>query len=78
MTDPGKKQDQPKDPRDGYHSGPFPEQVQEKPGLTAPMEPQPDHGEESYEGEQRASGQGGADNRRRLRHRQGCGHSLRP
>jgi NAD(P)-dependent dehydrogenase (short-subunit alcohol dehydrogenase family) len=50
MTDPGKKQDQPTDPRGGYHSGPFPEQVQEQPGLTAPMEPQPDHGEESYEG----------------------------
>ena len=29
MTDPGKKQDQPKDPRGGYHSGPFPEQVQD-------------------------------------------------
>lgn len=50
MTDSDKVQDQPKDPRGGYHSGPFPEQVQEQPGLTAPMEPQPDHGEESYEG----------------------------
>lgn len=49
MTD--EKQDhQPQDPRAGYHDGPFPEQVQEQPGLTAPMEPQPDHGEESYEG----------------------------
>ncbi|CAN7155335.1 SDR family oxidoreductase [Arthrobacter sp. LjRoot78] len=49
MTD--EKQDhQPQDPRAGYHDGPFPEQVQKQPGLTAPMEPQPDHGEESYEG----------------------------
>ncbi|MEO5317377.1 SDR family oxidoreductase [Arthrobacter sp. CC3] len=49
MTD--EKQDhQPRDPRAGYHDGPFPEQVQKQPGLTAPMEPQPDHGEESYEG----------------------------
>ena len=45
-----KQQDQPKDPRGGYHAGPFPEQVQEQPGLTAPMEPAPDHGEHSYEG----------------------------
>ena len=30
--------------------GPFPEQVQEQPGLTAPMDPLPDHGEESYQG----------------------------
>ena len=56
MTDPGKKQDQPKDPRGGYHSGPFPEQVQEQPGLTAPMEPQPDHGEESYAGSNALAG----------------------
>ncbi|MBT2535970.1 SDR family oxidoreductase [Arthrobacter sp. ISL-69] len=56
MTDPGKKQDQPTDPRGGYHSGPFPEQVQEQPGLTAPMEPQPDHGEESYEGSKALEG----------------------
>ena len=56
MTDPGKKQDQPKDPRGGYHSGPFPEQVQEQPGLTAPMEPQPDHGEESYSGSNALAG----------------------
>jgi NAD(P)-dependent dehydrogenase (short-subunit alcohol dehydrogenase family) len=44
------QQDQPTDPRAGYHSGPFPEQVQEQPGLTAAMDPQPDHGEHSYEG----------------------------
>jgi NAD(P)-dependent dehydrogenase (short-subunit alcohol dehydrogenase family) len=56
VTDPGKKQDQPKDPRNGYHSGPFPEQVQEQPGLTAPMEPRPDHGEESYSGSNALAG----------------------
>ncbi len=50
MTDSDKQPDQPKDPRDSYHSGGFPEQVQEQPGLTALMEPKPDHGEESYEG----------------------------
>jgi NAD(P)-dependent dehydrogenase (short-subunit alcohol dehydrogenase family) len=56
MTDSDKVQDQPKDPRGGYHSGPFPEQVQEQPGLTAPMEPQPDHGEESYAGSNALAG----------------------
>ncbi|GAA2126891.1 SDR family oxidoreductase [Arthrobacter humicola] len=51
-----KQQDQPKDPRTGYYSGSFPEQVQEQPGLTAPMEPKPDHGEESYRGSDALSG----------------------
>ncbi|WP_346958662.1 SDR family oxidoreductase [uncultured Arthrobacter sp.] len=51
-----RQQDQPKDPRGGYHAGPFPEQVQEQPGLTAPMEPKPDHGEHSYEGSAALSG----------------------
>jgi NAD(P)-dependent dehydrogenase (short-subunit alcohol dehydrogenase family) len=50
MSDSDKQQDQPRDPRGGYHSGSFPEQVQEQPGLTAPMDPKPDHGEESYRG----------------------------
>lgn len=50
------QQDQPKDPRGGYHAGPFPEQVQEQPGLTAPMEPAPDHGEHSYEGSNALAG----------------------
>ena len=50
MSDSNKQQDQPRDPRGGYYSGSFPEQVQEQPGLTAPMDPQPDHGEESYQG----------------------------
>ena len=45
-----KHQDQPRDPRAGYPSGPFPEQVQKQPGLTAPMDPKPDHGEDSYRG----------------------------
>ncbi|MEK0155810.1 SDR family oxidoreductase [Arthrobacter oryzae] len=55
MTD-NKQDHQPQDPRTGYHEGPFPEQVQEQPGLTAPMEPQPDHGEESYEGSNALTG----------------------
>jgi hypothetical protein len=50
LSDSGKQQDQPRDPRGGYYSGSFPEQVQEQPGLTAPMDPKPDHGEESYRG----------------------------
>jgi NAD(P)-dependent dehydrogenase (short-subunit alcohol dehydrogenase family) len=55
MTD-NKQDHQPQDPRKGYHEGPFPEQVQEQPGLTAPMEPKPDHGEESYEGSNALTG----------------------
>ncbi|MGO4228635.1 SDR family oxidoreductase [Arthrobacter sp. YAF34] len=50
MSNSSKEQDQPRDPRAGYHAGPFPEQVQKQPGLTAPMDPKPDHGEESYHG----------------------------
>jgi len=50
MSDSDKQQDPPADPRGGYHAGPFPEQEQEQPGLTAPMHPKPDHGEHSYEG----------------------------
>ena len=45
MSDTQKQNDPPTDPRGGYHSGPFPEQEQKQPGLTAPMDPQPDHGE---------------------------------
>jgi NAD(P)-dependent dehydrogenase (short-subunit alcohol dehydrogenase family) len=44
------RQDQPGDPRVGYYSDGFPKQEQEQPGLTAPMDPTPDHGEESYRG----------------------------
>ncbi|MEO5780091.1 MAG: SDR family oxidoreductase [Arthrobacter oryzae] len=50
MSDANRAKDQPTDPRGGYFSGSFPEQVQEQPGLTAPMDPAPDHGEESYRG----------------------------
>jgi NAD(P)-dependent dehydrogenase (short-subunit alcohol dehydrogenase family) len=46
----------PPDPRGGYHSGPFPKQEQEQPGLTGRMEPTPDHGELSYEGHGRMAG----------------------
>jgi NAD(P)-dependent dehydrogenase (short-subunit alcohol dehydrogenase family) len=55
MTE-NKQDHQPQDPRTGYHEGPFPEQEQEQPGLTAPMEPKPDHGEESYEGSNALAG----------------------
>lgn len=56
MSDAGKQQEQPRDPRGGYHSGPFPQQEQEQPGLTAPMDPKPDHGELSYEGKDLLTG----------------------
>lgn len=56
MSDTDKQKDQPKDPRGGYHSGPFPEQEQKQPGLTAPMDPKPDHGELSYEGHGKLQG----------------------
>lgn len=50
ITESDKQQDQPTDPRTGYYSGQFPPQEQKQPGLTVPMEPRPDHGEESYAG----------------------------
>ena len=56
MSDTQKQADQPKDPRGGYHAGPFPEQEQKQPGLTAPKEPKPDHGELSYEGHGKLQG----------------------
>ena len=56
MSDAGKQQEQPRDPRGGYHSGPFPQQEQEQPGLTGPMDPKPDHGELSYEGKELLTG----------------------
>ncbi|BCW47409.1 SDR family oxidoreductase [Arthrobacter sp. StoSoilB5] len=46
----------PKDPRSGYHSDEFPQQEQEQPGLTKPLNPQPDHGESSYVGHGRLQG----------------------
>jgi NAD(P)-dependent dehydrogenase (short-subunit alcohol dehydrogenase family) len=33
-----------------YHNDGFPKQEQEQPGLTRPMDPQPDHGEQTYRG----------------------------
>ena len=39
-----------------YHDSGFPKQEQEQPGLTAPMDPQPDHGEATYEGSGRLEG----------------------
>jgi len=39
-----------------YHSEGFPKQEQEQPGLTAPMDPQPDHGEQSYVGSGKLEG----------------------
>lgn len=38
------------DPRTAYRSDGFPEQEQDQPGLTGPMDPTPDHGEKSYLG----------------------------
>ncbi|MDR5775853.1 glucose 1-dehydrogenase [Caballeronia sp. LP006] len=40
-----------------YPKPPFPEQQQERrPGLTKPLDPQPDHGEESYKGSGKLAG----------------------
>lgn len=38
------------DPREGEGTEGFPAQEQTQPGRTAPMDPQPDHGEQSYRG----------------------------
>lgn len=46
----------PRDPRSGYYSGSFPQQEQKQPGLTASMDPVPDHGEFSYVGHGRLTG----------------------
>lgn len=43
-------------PTEKYHSGEFPMQKQEAPGLQSRMEPVPDCGEESYEGHGRLEG----------------------
>lgn len=56
MTEGQKQSDQPDDPRSGYHTGPFPRQEQKQPGLTAAMDPTPDHGELSYQGHGRLAG----------------------
>lgn len=44
------------DPRYQYPQPPFPEQPQPMPGLVARMEPDPDHGEETYRGHGRLKG----------------------
>jgi NAD(P)-dependent dehydrogenase (short-subunit alcohol dehydrogenase family) len=56
MSDKQKQAEPPADPRGSYHSGGFPKQEQEQPGLTAPMDPKPDHGELSYEGHGKLQG----------------------
>jgi NAD(P)-dependent dehydrogenase (short-subunit alcohol dehydrogenase family) len=50
------QQSPPKDPRSGYYAGSFPQQEQKQPGLTASMDPVPDHGELSYTGHGRLTG----------------------
>ncbi|RYY90895.1 MAG: SDR family oxidoreductase [Chitinophagaceae bacterium] len=44
------------DPRNNHPKPPFKEQSQPWPGLAKKMDPQPDHGEESYEGSGRLEG----------------------
>lgn len=44
------------DPRQLYPKPPFPAQPQPAPGLARKMEPQPDHGEQSYKGSGRLKG----------------------
>ena len=39
-----------------YHTGTFPDQHQEQPGLTGETRPRPDHGEETYVGSDRLAG----------------------
>jgi NAD(P)-dependent dehydrogenase (short-subunit alcohol dehydrogenase family) len=43
-------------PVDQYHTGGFPEQYQDGPGLAQDLEPKPDHGEETYRGSGRLEG----------------------
>ena len=44
------------DPREQYPKPPFPRQPQPMPGLATKMEPEPDHGETSYEGSGKLTG----------------------
>ena len=44
------------DPRTQYPRPPFPEQPQPAPGIAANMNPEPDHGEDSYVGSGKLSG----------------------
>ncbi|MEU6487468.1 SDR family oxidoreductase [Streptomyces sp. NPDC046887] len=51
MTDP-----EPRDPVTRHPRPDFPDQEQDHPGFTGPMDPPPDHGEESYRGSGRLDG----------------------
>ena len=44
------------DPTKLYHTGDFPQQEQDQPGLTTKTEPRPDHGEKTYVGSGRLTG----------------------
>lgn len=56
MPEPVKNQYEMRDPREQYPKPPFPKQLQPTPGLAAKMEPEPDHGEKSYQGFGRLKG----------------------
>jgi NAD(P)-dependent dehydrogenase (short-subunit alcohol dehydrogenase family) len=56
MTKPPPPQFEARDPRTAYPAPPFPSQQQDGNGLTARMDPQPDHGESSYVGFGRMKG----------------------
>ncbi|WP_397453677.1 SDR family oxidoreductase [Pseudomonas sp. NA-150] len=45
-----------RDPKEGYPTPPFSEQSQPWPGLASKMTPKPDHGETSYQGNNRLAG----------------------
>ena len=53
MTDPAAERLRMQDPRKQYPQPPFPKQPQPVPGLAKAMDPQPDHGENSYKGHDR-------------------------
>ena len=44
------------DPRTKYHTGGFPRQEQDQPGLLGKTDPRPDHGEEDYTGSGKLAG----------------------
>lgn len=44
------------DPRSLYPAPPFPQQRQARPGIAEKMQPEPDHGEQSYQGHNRLEG----------------------
>lgn len=45
-----------RDPRTKYPQPPFPSQPQRRPGLVSRMQPQPDHGEDTYRGSGKLTG----------------------